>query len=127
MECIRVPVGGIMLSHIWYQAIDTQRTPASLSPNVVNMLRQDLRFDGLIFTDDLEMGAITQNYSIRRAAVKAVQAGADVLLVTQTPERQKAAFEGLVEAVQKGQISESRIDQSVQRIWHTSVCTSDRR
>jgi len=91
------------------------------------MLRQDLRFDGLIFTDDLEMGAITQNYSIRRAAVKAVQAGADVLLVTQTPERQKAAFEGLVEAVQKGQISESRIDQSVQRIWHTSVCTSDRR
>ena len=75
--------------------------------------RQDLGFDGLIVTDALNMGAITEHYTSGEAAVAALKAGADLLLM---PEDFAEAYEGVLEAVDSGEISESRLDESVLRI-----------
>lgn len=88
--------------------------PASLSSEIVtDLLRKELKFDGIIITDALNMGAITENYSASEAAIKAVEAGADMLLM---PEDFISAYEGVCNAVYEGRISEARIDESVERI-----------
>lgn len=90
--------------------------PASLSPVVMAYLRTELGFDGLIVTDSLQMGAIVYYYTSAQAAVMAVQAGADLLLM---PNDLQTAFDGLKAAVEEGTITESRIDESVLRILKT--------
>ena len=80
---------------------------------LTDVLRGDLGFDGLIVTDALNMGAITEHYTSGEAAVAALKAGADLLLM---PEDFAEAYEGVLEAVDSGEISESRLDESVLRI-----------
>ena len=91
--------------------------PATLSSEVVTgLLREELGFDGVVFTDDLTMGAITQNYGLGEAAVLAVEAGCDVLLVCHEAGSVDQVYTALLDAVDTGRITEDRLDQSVRRI-----------
>lgn len=104
----------IMAAHISVPQVTGDDTPASLSSVMLtDVLRGDLGFDGLIVTDALNMGAITEHYTSGEAAVAALKAGADLLLM---PEDFGAALEGVLKAVESGEISEDRLDQSVLRI-----------
>ena len=90
--------------------------PASLSPEVMGYLREELGFDGLIITDSLRMGAIIGEYTSAQAAVMAISAGADMLLM---PNDLPTAFAGLQAALEDGTLTQERIDESVLRILET--------
>ncbi len=111
---IQAGVDSIMTAHIAVPALAPADVPATLSPAILsNLLRTDLRFKGLIVTDALEMGGIAQGYSSGEAAVLALQAGADVLVMPPDPE---AAIKAILAAVQTGRLTRARIDDSVARI-----------
>ena len=77
-----------MVGHLIYTGLDT--LPASVSPQVINnFLRNELGFQGIVITDDMEMGALTSMYGFREMGVAAVQAGVDVLLVCHNYEHQQ--------------------------------------
>ncbi len=99
----------IMVSHNIMECKD-DKLPASLSPEVHKIIRQDLDFDGVVMTDDLGMQAIGDNYS--DIAVKAVEAGNDMLMTSKFEEYKK----DIINAVKSGKITEKRIDESVKRI-----------
>ena len=106
----------VMVAHILMTQLDPD-LPASLSPAVVtDLLRGELGFGGVVFTDDLTMGAITQNYGLGEAAVLAVEAGCDMLLVCHGRDSVDAARSALLEAAASGRISQARLDESVRRI-----------
>jgi beta-N-acetylhexosaminidase len=91
--------------------------PSSLSGRVISgLLRAELQFDGLVITDDLEMGAIIKNFGIEDACVMAIEAGADMLAVCADPERINVGYDSVLRAVQGGTITEQRIDESLDRI-----------
>jgi beta-N-acetylhexosaminidase len=116
-EAIEAGADAVMAAHIKYPRLDESGSPATLSRAVLTgILREELGFTGVIITDDLEMGAITNNYSIKKAALEAVKAGADIILVCHTYARQQDALEALMEAFNSGELSEHRIDESVERI-----------
>ena len=102
----------VMISHQIAQNIDPER-PASLSPKVVGILREELGFDGVIITDALRMGAVNNRYGSGEACVMALEAGADMLLL---PDNFKEALASVTEAVRDGRIPESRINESLKRI-----------
>lgn len=109
-------VEAIMIAHILLPQIDPDN-PASLSPTIISdLLRKDMKFDGVVITDDMTMGAITNNYEIGAAAVKSIKAGSDIVLVCHDYEQEKAAIEAIRNAAASGFISLDRIDQSVYRI-----------
>jgi beta-N-acetylhexosaminidase len=87
--------------------------PAALSPIIGRLLREDLRFEGLVATDALDMSALTIYFNQDEAAVRAIEAGADILVKPSDPD---LAATGLLHAVATGRITEKRIDQSVRRI-----------
>ena len=105
----------VMTAHIEMPALDpTPKTPTTLSaPIVQGLLRKDLGFGGLIYTDSMGMAGVSAIYSPGEAAVRAVAAGNDVIL--HSPD-DRAAFEGIVEAVKSGRIPEAQINTSVERI-----------
>jgi beta-N-acetylhexosaminidase len=104
----------IMSEHMWIKAIDTDTVPATLSKNVMtNLLRNTLHFNGVLYTDAMVMGGISSRYSFDTAVVKAIQAGCDVILF---PGDLEKGINTLRQAVQSGEISEERIDESVKRI-----------
>ncbi len=104
----------VMAGHIALPAVTGDSVPATLSPGIItDILRSSLGFDGIVITDSMQMGAVTNYYSSGDAAVKAVQAGVDIILMPQDFEQ---AYESLLNAVRSGQISEERINESVSRI-----------
>ena len=106
----------VMVAHILMTQIDPD-LPASLSPKVVDgLLRQEIGFDGVVCTDDLTMGAISNTYGMGEAAVMAVEAGCDLLLVCHEADNLTAARDALLSAVDAGRISMERLDESVYRI-----------
>lgn len=108
------PVDSIMTAHICLSALD-EIHPATLSkPVLTGLLRQELGFDGLVVTDALVMGAITQTYGPYEAAVLAVEAGADVVLM---PGDVDGCIQAICEAVRMGRLDPDRIRSSVERIW----------
>ncbi|MEL7507645.1 MAG: glycoside hydrolase family 3 N-terminal domain-containing protein [Cyanobacteria bacterium J06554_1] len=108
------PVDSVMTAHICLSALD-QTHPATLSkPILTGLLRQELGFDGLIVTDALVMGAITETYGAYEAAVLAVAAGADVVLM---PADVEGCIQAICEAVRVGRLDEGQIRSSVERIW----------
>lgn len=107
-------VDAVMVAHISVPSILGDNTPCSLSRYMVtDVLRNELGFEGLIVTDALDMGAITNTYGDGEAAVMAVLAGNDILL---KPKDFFVSYEAVLKAVKNGQISEERIDESVKRI-----------
>ena len=110
-------VGGIMLAHIAFPAIEPSGLPATLSSNVVRLLRDELGYNGLLFTDALEMGALTNNgFPVHIAAARALQAGADVLMFNSGEERHRQAHAELVAWAQRGDISPERITSSLRGV-----------
>lgn len=104
----------VMVAHISVPNVIGDDTPCSLSYKMITeILRGELKYDGLVITDALNMGAVSKNYSASSAAVKAVQAGVDILLL---PADLQEAFSGIYEAVRSGEITENRINDSVRRI-----------
>jgi len=107
----------IMTAHVRFPALEPDGLPATLSPRILRgLLRDEWGYDGVVFTDCLEMKAISGTVGVARGAVMAVKAGADVVLVSHTPALQQAALDALYEAVVAGEIAEERIDESVRRI-----------
>lgn len=104
----------IMVGHIALPNVLNSLTPATLSHEVVHdILKGSLGFDGLVITDSLSMDAITKEYSSGDAAIGALQAGCDLLLM---PNGLQEAFDAVVEAVKQGVISEKQLDETVLRI-----------
>lgn len=111
---IEAGVPMIMVGHVSLPNIVGDSTPAPLSSAVVQgMLRDSLGYTGIIVTDSLSMGAITNYYSPAEAAVAALKAGCDVPLM---PERLDEAYQGVLSAVQVGELTEERLDESLTRI-----------
>ncbi len=105
----------IMVSHISADGVTGDDTPSSLSSVMISdVLRNTLGFDGVVMTDFLDDSAITDSYSSAEAAVAAIQAGADLLL---SPEDYQEAYEGVLQAVADGTISQERIHDSIYRIY----------
>lgn len=104
----------IMVGHIVCSEITGTEDPSSLSYYMVTeILRQKMGFQGLVVTDALNMGAIANYYTSAQAAVKAVQAGVDLLLM---PSDFSGAYQGVLNAVYNGEISEERLNESLYRI-----------
>lgn len=104
----------IMTAHIAAPRITGSDVPATLSPLMLqDKLRGELGYDGIIVSDALGMGAISKHYSSAESAVLCLKAGGDILLM---PEKLPEAFEAVLKAVENGEISEGRIDESVRRI-----------
>jgi len=115
-RAIEAGIPTLMTAHVLYKALD-DRLPGTLSPAVItNLLREELRYDGVVLTDDLEMHAIVDHYGPGDAAVRAFQAGCDVLLICKDRDREIAAFEAMEQAVSSGAIDVGRLDQSVARL-----------
>lgn len=105
----------VMAGHLVYPAIDPD-APASLSKDAINMLRDELGFHGVVVTDDLAMAGATGGGTPAEAAVEAVDAGADLLVLSSPPQQQADAYDAVVDAVESGEIPRSRISESVGRI-----------
>jgi beta-N-acetylhexosaminidase len=111
---IKSGTDSVMTAHIAVPALDEPGIPATLSPKILTgILREELGFKGIVVTDALEMGGIAQGFSVGQAAVMALEAGADVLLM---PPDGEAAINAVEAAVKGGKISQKRIDESVMRI-----------
>lgn len=123
-------VHAVMVSHGGFPRINVERAlaggrleAASLSHDVVTkLLRQELGYDGLVLTDDLEMGAVAKHHEIEDSAVRAILAGEDMLLICARPDLIRRAHAALVDAVRSGTISEDRLNESLRRIAYFKSC-----
>jgi len=114
----------MMVGHILLTELDAE-LPASLSPAVVNgLLRGELGFDGVVFTDDLTMGAL-KAYSIGERTVLAFEAGCDMLLICHGQKNLAEAHAALIAAVDEGRICEAQLDESLERIFRFSLHASE--
>ena len=105
----------VMMGHLIYPAIDPER-PASLSPQAVQLLREELNFDSVIVSDDLSMAGASGGESPAEATVAAVKAGVDLLIVSSPAQEQADAHEAVVSAVESGEIPREQVERSVGRI-----------
>ncbi|MFZ7946012.1 beta-N-acetylhexosaminidase [Neobacillus sp. 19] len=106
----------VMVAHILLPELD-KTNPASMSKAVMtDLLRKQLSFKGVIITDDMTMGAITEHFDIGKAAVESVKAGSDIILVGHDYNNVVKITSSLKTAVQNGEISEQRLNESIERI-----------
>lgn len=115
-EAVKQQTDAVMIGHLLLPQLD-EENPASLSPQVITgLLREEMKFNGVVITDDMTMGGITKHQDIGAAAVKSVLAGSDIVLVGHDYEQQLSVLRTLKERVADGTISEKRLDESVYRI-----------
>lgn len=116
---MKAGVDAVMVSHLMLSNVTDEKEPSSLSSRVVSdILRDELEYKGIIMTDAMNMKAITDNYSSGEAAVKAIQAGVDLIVM---PDNYKEAYKAIQSAIKSGKIKESRIDKSVRRIIYAKI------
>lgn len=109
----------VMVAHITVPKVTDDGLPSSLSKEMItDRLRGQLGYDGIVITDALDMGAIVNQYSPTESVVEAFNAGADILLM---PANFREAYDGLVDAIERGDISEEKLDESVLKILHLKV------
>ena len=117
---INARLNAVIIAHGHYPALDGPAPlPSSLSKNVVTgLLREELGFKGLTITDDLEMGAITKGRDLPEAAVMAIEAGIDMVMIadSRSPEQATAAWEAMVNAAKDGRITKTHINRSFDHI-----------
>ncbi len=112
---VEAEVASIMMAHVLVPALD-ERVPATMSEPIVSLLRDELGYDGVILSDDLEMKAIANQYDVSDAAVLAIEAGCDgVLVCSADHDVQAAVVEALVHAVEQERLPVSRIDDALRR------------
>jgi beta-N-acetylhexosaminidase len=115
-RAIEAGVATVMMAHVLYPELDPD-LPASLSPPIVDgILRRDLGYQGVVFTDDLEMKAVADRWTPDRSAVLAMQAGCDIVPVCVTHDAQVTAMEGAIRAVEAGEVPYKAVDDSLARI-----------
>lgn len=112
-------VDAVMTAHLWVPALDDREVPATVSPAVLtDLLRKQLGFRGIITTDAMDMDGLRKQMPHGEAAVRAIEAGADVLLI---PSSATEAVRAVVAAVLKGRVSRKRIDSSLQKVLEAKV------
>src|ERR1044072_806363 len=122
VRCVIVSHGGFPNVDIREETTGALLGPASLNYNIVTtLLRQELGYNHLVVTDDLEMGAIARHCEIEDAAVRATLAGEDMLLICASPEKIRRGYHGLLGAAKSGKITEERIKQTLDRIARTKT------
>jgi len=122
VRCVMVSHGGFPNIDIRGEVTGGLLEPASLNYNIVTtLLRQELGYNHLVVTDDLEMGAISRHCEIEDAAVRATLAGEDMLLICASPDKIRRGYRGLLEAARSGKVTEERIKQSLDRIARTKT------
>ena len=122
VRCVMVSHGGFPNIDIREEVTGGLLEPASLNYNIVTkLLREELGYKHLVVTDDLEMGAISRHCEIEDAAVRAMMAGEDMLLICASPDKIRRGYEGLLAAAKNGMISELRLKQSLERIARTKT------
>jgi len=116
MAAIEAGVASIMTAHVFLPALDQER-PATLSRRVVSgLLREELGFQGLILSDDLEMKAVADRYPVASAAVLAVESGCDgVLVCSANHSLQAETLEGLIHSVEEERLREARVEDALRR------------
>ena len=107
-------VASCMTAHVIFEPLDDK--PATMSSKVLDLLRNQLGFRGVLFTDDLEMDAVADHYELRQIIRDGLAASVDVFLVCHDPAKQRAALEELVAAVVDGVVDQSRLEQSAARV-----------
>ncbi|BBF45449.1 beta-hexosaminidase [Lachnospiraceae bacterium KM106-2] len=118
-EGIKAGADFVMVSHVSISKVTEDSVPASLSSVVItDMLRKELGFNGVVITDAMNMKSITNYYNSSQAAVMALKAGADIILM---PDNFEEAYNGILQAVQNGEISQSKIDDAVKRILTVKI------
>ncbi|PIR18026.1 MAG: beta-N-acetylhexosaminidase [Deltaproteobacteria bacterium CG11_big_fil_rev_8_21_14_0_20_49_13] len=106
----------IMTAHVVYEGIDKEY-PATLSPTIINkLLRHELGYKGVVFSDDLQMSAIAKKWPLPEACIKTLQAGCDICLICNDPSAQKTAVEDVIKAVETGRLHESVITHAYRRL-----------
>lgn len=116
-SAIEKNVDMMMVAHIQYPNIDKEKKPATLSKEIItNLLREEMGYNGVVITDDMQMGAITENFGLEKATLESIKAGVDIVLICNDYEKEKKAIQVVREAVKSGDISEERINESVKRI-----------
>src|SRR5580704_11067324 len=116
---IAAGVDAIMTAHIAVAALEPENEPATVSSKIVTgVLREELGFRGIVVTDAMDMQGLSAMFSTGEAAVRALEAGNDVLLM---PKRAEDAINGIVAAVQSGRITRQRLDQSVAKVLSAKV------
>ncbi len=109
----------IMVGHLSMPTITGDNDPASMSSEIVtDLLRDELGYEGIIITDSMAMGAATDSLPIERLGVEPLKAGVDMVLM---PEDLEAAYQGVLDAVASGELTEERIDDSVRRVIRTKL------
>jgi beta-N-acetylhexosaminidase len=116
LELMKLETSSLMMAHVKYPNFDPQN-PASLSSRIIrDFLREQLGYKGVILTDCMEMNAIQGFAPYPGDAIKAIEAGVDIVIISHTPEHQKASYQAVRDAVKSGRIKISRIEESVARI-----------
>ena len=114
-EAIDAGAKFLMISHVSLPKIRGDKRPASLSPEIItDIVRNEWGYDGIVITDYMDKSCIYQKYTYAEAAVGAIEAGADMILSTKNFAK---SYNGILDAVKKGQLTEERIDQSLTRIY----------
>lgn len=115
-DVIQAGADMVMIAHILLPKLDAEN-PASLSPAVIHdLLRLEMGYEGVIISDDMTMGAITENYTIEQASVEFVKAGGNIVLVGHNYDQEIAAIEALAHAVEDGRISMDMLDERVYQV-----------
>ena len=115
-KAIEEGADAVMVAHILFPALDPDY-PSSMSKAIITgLLRNEMKFEGVIITDDLTMGAIANDYTIPEAAVQSFIAGSDQLLVVRDYEVQLNTLNAFIKAIETGEITEERLNESVKRI-----------
>lgn len=116
-EAIEHGVKAIMSAHIKFPAYEPRNLPGTLSyPILTNLLREELGYEGIVITDCMEMEAIDTYYSTSKATPMAIAAGADLVCISSSEEKQTKAISEIYHALEKGTLTQDRIEQSVGRI-----------
>jgi beta-N-acetylhexosaminidase len=126
LEPFRVAIAGgldgMMTAHVAIPRMTGDDLPATLSPRLLTgLLREKMGYSGLVITDELEMEAIAQRFGVGRAAVMAVQAGADMVLIPWRPEKKTEVHQALLAAARSGELSPQRLDGAVRSILRTKL------
>jgi beta-N-acetylhexosaminidase len=113
---IRAGVAAIMTAHVIFTPID-DKYPATMSaPVLTGLLRERLKYDGVVFSDDMQMKAIADHYGFDDAVVRSANAGVDLFWVCHDHALQNRAIDALIEAVESGKLARERVEQSNRRL-----------
>lgn len=119
---IKAGVAAIMTSHVLYEQLDSENLATFSSAILNDLLRRDLGYEGMVVTDDLEMGAVENDLGVPEASVLAFQAGVDLLLICHDHAKVKGAVSRLHRACLNGEVQKERLQQSFSRINKVSAC-----